>query len=61
MGISRSIINGGIDTTDELTVNLKSHCIPESIFTMSVDHYDDFMSQRRKLMAEKIKEYYFSR
>lgn len=51
---------GGIDTLEELKANLKSHCIPESVFNMSVDHYEEFMVQRRKLMAGKIKDYYFS-
>jgi len=51
---------GGIDTMKELKENLKTHCIPETIFEMNVDHYDDFLQERRKLMAAKIKEYYFS-
>jgi len=51
---------GGIDTMKELKENLKTHCIPETIFEMNVAHYDDFLQERRKLMAAKIKEYYFS-
>ncbi len=51
---------GGISTLDELHENLKSNCVPESIFTMTLDHYDEFLKERRKLMAEKMKEYYFS-
>lgn len=51
---------GGISSLDELHENLKSNCVPESIFTMSVDHYDEFLKERRKLMAQKMKEYYFS-
>jgi hypothetical protein len=27
---------------------------------MTLDHYDEFLKERRKLMAEKMKEYYFS-
>lgn len=34
--------------------------IPESIFAMTVENYGDFLEQRRKLMAEKMKNYYYS-
>ncbi len=51
---------GGISSLDELHDNLKSNCVPESIFTMTLDHYDEFLKERRKLMAEKMREYYFS-
>ena len=51
---------GGISSLDELHENLKSNCVPESIFTMTLDHYDEFLKERGKLMAEKMKEYYFS-
>lgn len=51
---------GGIASLDELHENLKSNCVPESIFTMTLDHYDEFLKDRRKLMAQKMKEYYFS-
>ena len=51
---------GAIDTLDELLQNLKTHCIPESIFESKVDSYDDFLIERRKLMVEKMKNYYKS-
>jgi hypothetical protein len=51
---------GGISSLDELHENLKSNCITESIFTMTLDHYDEFLKERRKLMAQRMKEYYFS-
>lgn len=51
---------GGISSLDELHQNLQANCVPESIFTMTLDHYDEFLKERRKLMAEKMKEYYFS-
>ncbi len=51
---------GGISSLDELHQNLQANCVPESIFTMTLDHYDEFLKQRRKLMAEKMREYYFS-
>jgi hypothetical protein len=51
---------GGISSLDELHQNLQANCVPESIFTMTLDHYDEFLKERRKLMAEKMREYYFS-
>lgn len=51
---------GGIDTEDELKANLKAHCIPDSILGMNADHYNEFLQERRKLMALKIRDYYFS-
>jgi len=40
--------------------NLTKHCIPQSIFEMNIDNYHEFLEERRKLMAEKIKKYYKS-
>lgn len=51
---------GGITDIEELKQNLSAHCIPESIFEMTVENYDEFLTERRKLMAQKIKKYYFS-
>ena len=51
---------GGIDTSDELQANLKAHCIPEGIGTSIFENYDDFLRERRKLMAAKIRAYYQS-
>ena len=51
---------GGISSLDELHQNLQANCVPESIFTMSLDHYEEFLKERRKLMAEKMREYYFN-
>ena len=39
-------------------LNMKENCIPESFINMSIDNYDEFLKERRKLMAQKIKEYY---
>lgn len=49
---------GGITTREELTENLRMNCIPSGIENMDVDHYDAFLSERRKLMAQKIKAFY---
>jgi hypothetical protein len=51
---------GAIDTHEELLDNLKTHCIPESIFEADINSYDAFLQERRKLMSEKMKKYYQS-
>jgi hypothetical protein len=51
---------GAINSLDELLDNLKTHCIPESIFDANIDGYDTFLAERRKLMSEKIRLYYNS-
>lgn len=50
----------GISTGQELTDNLKMNCVPIEIMQMNIDDYPEFLDLRRKLMATKIKEYYFS-
>ena len=44
----------------ELLKNIETNCIPASIFDMQACNYDEFLQERRKLMAEKIKKYYYS-
>lgn len=51
---------GGINDFEVLTENFKQNCIPESVFSMNIKNYDEFLEQRRVLMAKKIKEYYIS-
>jgi hypothetical protein len=50
---------GRISDLDELMKNLEMHCIPQNIFDMVIDDYDSFLEERRKLMAIKIRDYYF--
>ena len=51
---------GGIDNSQSLKENLTMNCIPDTIFSMDIDNYDEFLTQRRVLMAEKIRDYYYS-
>jgi hypothetical protein len=51
---------GSINDLSTLRENLATHCIPESIYDMLIADYEDFLEQRRKLMAQKIKDYYQS-
>lgn len=50
----------GIENMNDLFQNLKDNCIPQSIINSEFADYDNFLLERRKLMAEKIKNYYFS-
>ena len=47
---------GGINNSEELQENFDAHCIPDGIF----EDYDEFLKERRKLMATKIRDYYQS-
>jgi hypothetical protein len=51
---------GEIDNEEELLENLKMNCIPEEIFEGTVENYEEFLARRRVLMAEKVKQFYFS-
>lgn len=55
-----NMLYGAITDHKELINNLKQNCIPESILNYGLDDYELFLQQRRKLMANKIKEYYWS-
>jgi hypothetical protein len=49
---------GGIASAQELSANLREHCIPEAIFNGLAEDYDGFLVERRGRMAEKIKNYF---
>ncbi len=50
----------GLSTENELLDNLKMNCIPVELMQMNIENYNDFLMLRRKLMANKIKEYYLT-
>lgn len=50
----------GLSTQQELLDNLKMNAVPKEIMQMSIDDYNEFLIARRRLMAAKMKEYYFS-
>jgi hypothetical protein len=50
----------GISSVEELSANLHSNCVPLEIMQMGFDNYADFLTLRRKLMAQKMRDYYFS-
>ncbi|MFQ5630735.1 MAG: hypothetical protein ACE5I1_18340, partial [bacterium] len=49
---------GGIDDLQQLEKNLKANCIPMQ--APEIKDYEAFLLTRRKLMALKIRDYYFS-
>ena len=53
-------IYGGIVDEIELHRNLEQNCIPAGFEEMEISDYNNFLEMRRKLMAEKIRNYYFS-
>lgn len=65
-GIAKDAITSGEDyfgdiaDPEALRSNLEANCIPEGIFEMEAADYEDFLAQRRKLMARKIERYFKS-
>ncbi len=53
-------VYGGIVDDFELRKNLEQNCIPVGFEEMDIADYNNFLEMRRKLMAEKIRNYYFS-
>lgn len=49
---------GNICDPNKLKENLKMNCIPGEIAEMTIEDYPQFLSERRKLMAQKIKTYF---
>lgn len=49
---------GNIDTSEEMKDNFDMNCIPSNMETASIDDYESFLNERRKLISKKIKQYY---
>lgn len=41
-----------------MRANLRMNCLPECMLDGKIPCFDDFLEQRRKLMAQKIKTYF---
>lgn len=54
------LIIGGINSTEMLYESFEQNCIPKEFVNYDIDHYQEFLEKRRVLMAQKIKEFYFS-
>lgn len=51
---------GSITDVDVLKNNLEENCIPFDVCNMNHTDYEAFLAERRKRMALKIKDYYYS-
>jgi hypothetical protein len=49
---------GGITDLYELRASLRMSCLPDSMLDGSIPAYDEFLEERRKLMAQKIKSWF---
>lgn len=49
-----------IKTLEDLEANCRLNCIPPGFKDMTAEDYDRFLEQRRMLMAQKIKDYFYS-
>ena len=58
--VSKNMKYGNICDEEGLKENLRTNCIPENVVVMDILNYEDFLLERRKLMAKKIKDYYYS-
>jgi hypothetical protein len=58
--ISKELKYGGIVEHDDLLNNLRAHGVPDAVFDMTIERYEEFLKERRKLMSAKMREYYFS-
>lgn len=51
---------GGITDERELRTNLRMNSLPDSLIDGTIPEYDDFLEQRRRLMALKIRSWFES-
>lgn len=49
---------GGITDRAGMIANMRMHCLPESLLDGQIPAYDDFLGERRHLMALKIKQWF---
>jgi hypothetical protein len=49
---------GAIVDAAEMRANLETHCIPHGMLDGKIPTYEDFLEERRKLMALKIKKWF---
>ena len=57
---TRDVQIGNITDENELAANLAENAIPGEVVHMDVNDYDRFLSERRKMMAAMIEQYYKS-
>ena len=57
---TKNVALGNISDLSQLNTNLGENCIPLAIKDMEATHYEEFLAERRKLMASMMKRYYLS-
>lgn len=50
---------GAITRSDDLKANLAANCLPEDLGAYQPEQFEEFLAERRRLMAQKIKQYYW--
>lgn len=56
---NKNFAYGAITELDQIRQNFTMHCVPEGMENKTIEHYEEFLQERRKLMAKKIKKYYW--
>lgn len=51
---------GAITSLDAIQQNFAAHCIPDGMEHKTIDHYEEYLKERRRLIALKIRDYYHS-
>jgi hypothetical protein len=51
---------GLLNDIDKFYANLEANCVPSEAVDMDYTSYEVFLEKRRKMMANKIKKYYYS-
>ena len=51
-------MRGGITGEQAMRDNLRMHCIPDSMLDGEIKDFNDFLEERRKLMALKVKAWF---
>lgn len=55
---TKNLVLGNISDAILLESNLEENCIPNSVDQMDVTSFDDFLVERRKMMAKLMEKYY---
>lgn len=50
---------GAIISLDDLKANLAANCLPHDLAAYQPEQFEAFLAERRRLMAQKIKQYYW--
>ena len=53
-----AILGQNTHDSEEMRANLRANCVPERLLDGDVPPFDEYLEERRKLMAAKIREYF---